>query len=265
MQSPDNFRDEAAIAELDGVVGDITPAPQGGQYIMVGDTRHFVPDGAAVTVKTGQRVDAGDILSEGIPHPSKLVRYRGLGAGRLAFVDEFRRAYKNEGLKANRRNIEILTRGLVNHVRVNDLDGPQSSLPDDVLEYQTLERDYQPRAGALAMRPKLARGMYLEQPAAHYTIGTRLTQRVIDDLDTRGVPEVMAHRDTPSFEPEMVRAMENLTNSPDWQVRMGGSYLGKGLQEAVHRGRTSQRGESYIPGLAEGKDFGMKLKTEGVY
>lgn len=265
VQSPDNFRDEAAIAELDGVVGAITPAPQGGQYVLVGDKQHFVPEGSAVTVKTGQRVDAGDILSEGIPHPSKLVRYRGLGAGRLAFVDEFRKAYKNEGLKANRRNIEILARGLVNHVRVNDLDGPQSSLPDDVLEYQTMERDYQPRVGTLAMRPKLARGMYLEQPAAHYTIGTRVTQRVADDLDAQGVPEIMAHSDTPSFEPEMVRAMENLTNSPDWQVRMGGSYLGKGLQEAVHRGRTSQRGESYIPGLAEGKDFGRKLETEGIY
>jgi hypothetical protein len=60
--------------------------------------------------------------------------------------------------------------------------------------------------------------------------------------------------------------METLTNSPDWQIRLGGSYLRKGLTEAVHRARGSEiTSTSYIPGLARGKGFGEELETEGTY
>lgn len=266
VQVPKTFRDSAAVASVDGTVKSVTDAPQGGKFVVVGDQQHFVPSGFEVQVKPGDRVEAGDIMSEGIPNPADLVKHRGLGAGRLEFVNLFRKAFTDQGLPANRRNIEIMTRGLANHVRVTELDGPDNSLPDDVLEYTSIERGYRPRYGARTGNPTAAIGRYLEKPALHYTIGTRVTKRVAEKLKKSGVGSITYHHDTPSFAPEMIRARETVSKSPDWQVRLGGWGLQKGLLEGLHRGATSDiNSTSYIPAMARSKGFGTQLQEEGVY
>ena len=265
-QAPKSFRGAAAIASVDGTVQSVEKAPQGGQFVTVNNERHFIPSGYESFVKPGDRVEEGDIMSEGIPNPLEIVRHRGVGDGRLQFVNTFKKAFTDSGMSASRRNIEILARGLVNHVQVNDLDGPNDSLPGDVVEYTSIERDYRPRYGSRTSGPGSARGGYLERPVMQYSIGTRVTKSVAENLKKRGIKEVTYHADPPSFEPKMVRAMENLTVSPDWQVRMGGSFLQKGLLEAVHRGRPSAtESVSFVPGLARSTDFGKRLKEEGVY
>jgi hypothetical protein len=80
------------------------------------------------------------------------------------------------------------------------------------------------------------------------------------------VKTVVAHPDAPVFEPVAVRAMETSMRSPDWQVRLGGSYLQKGLLEAAHRGRSSDLSTtSYVPPLLKAVDFGKELRTTGKY
>lgn len=266
VQVPSSFRGGATVATVDGTVTAIDTAPQGGHYVTVGGVKHRVKEGLTPTVKLNTRVEAGDVLSEGLPNPYDIVQYKGLGAGRLAFVDIFRNAYKKSSMPANRRNIELLTRGLINHVRMTSTDGVENALPDDIMEYTSIERNYKPRYGFRSHSPAAAIGKYLEQPVNQYTIGTRITPRVAEDLASAKIKSVMTHDDPPPFAPEMLRAMEHLTYDPDWQVRLGGSYLQKGLLEAVHRGRKSQlHSTSYIPALARGKDFGETLSETGVY
>lgn len=266
VQVPKAFREAATIARTDGTVKSVSEAPQGGQFVVVGDEQHYIPPKFKVFVKPGDRVDAGDVISEGLPNPMELVKYRGIGAGRLEFTNLFRDAFRKQGMPANRRNIELVARGLINHVRVTDLDGPNNTLPDDIVEYTSIERNYRPRYGHRKGMPKISVGNYLERPVNQYSIGTRVTKRVAKDLENAGIREVSYHKDPPPFVPQMVRAMETLTMSPDFQQRMAGSYLQKGLLESVHRGRSSQiSGPSYIPGLMRGKGFGDKLKTHGVY
>lgn len=266
VQVPKAFRGGAAVASTDGTVKEIKESPSGGSIITIGDTEHFSPKGATVNVKAGDRVEAGDVMSEGLPNPAELVRHRGIGAGRVDFMNIFRDAYKKSGLSANRRNIEILTRGLVNHVRVNELDGVDDAIPDDLVEFSSLERNYKPRYGFRVSKPSASVGTYLEKPALHYSVGTRVTNRVAKDMDSRGIKDIHVHADPPPFGPEMVRGMEQLSTTPDWQVRLGGSYLERGMLEALHRGRGSElKGVSYIPALARGATFGDKLKTEGLY
>ena len=265
VQGPDSFKDAAAIAHQDGIVQKIHPAPAGGTIIDVSGIEHFVPQGLNPTVQPGDRVEEGQQMSEGIPNPAELIQHAGIGDTRMRFVEEFKKAFANEGLKASRRNIELLARGLLNHVRVTDVEGPEGSFMDDVLEYNTLEHDYKPRTGSQRIAPQQAVGKYLESPVLHHTIGTKVTPGMIRGLKEAGIPDVLVHDDVPSFQPEMIRAMETLTYSPDWRVRLGGSYLQRGILEGVHRGRESSRGVSYIPALAESADFGKDLTTKGVY
>jgi len=263
---PSSFKNAATLASVDGIVQGVTTLPQGGSTISVGGVEHYVPPDTGIKVKAGDRVETGDIMTEGIPNPAEIVRYRGVGDGRLVFTKAFKDAFRANDMPANRRNIEILSRGLINHVRVTDTDGPEGALPDDLIEYGNMERDYKPRHGTVAKKPKAAVGMYLERPDLQYSIGTKINHRVAADLEKHGVHEIMAHADAPSFEPEMVRDIENLAQSPDWQVRLGGWGLEKGIIEATVRSRDSkEHSTSFIPGLARAKDFGQDLNASGIY
>ena len=257
VQVPTEFQGGAAISKHDGTIDAITDAPQGGKYVMVNGEQHWVPPGAQVTGKIGDVVEAGDVMSEGIPNPYEIVQHKGIGEGRRYFTDLLKKTFADSNLPAHRRNIELLSRGLINHVRITDPDGPEDTVPDDVVEYDGLVRGYQPRHGTKPMAPHQAVGMHLERPVLHYSIGTRVTPKVASTLKTHGIGEVQAHADVPSFQPEMNRAMETLSHSPDWMVRLGGFQLKKGLIESVHRGRSSDtHGTSYIPALAAGTEFG---------
>ena len=262
---PSSFRDAAALSRVEGVVDSVEDAPQGGKIIRIEGEEHFVPKGFEVQVKPKQEVFAGQRLSEGWINPAEMTQLRGLGAARLQLVDTYRNALKASGSSGNRRNLELISRGLLNHVRVTDLDGTDG-LPDDVMEYGEIERTYRPRYGFREQKARKSVGMYLEKPTLYHTIGTKITKEIAKELDDYGVDSVTVHNEPPPFEPIAVRAMETSMRSPDWQVRLGGSYLQKGLLEAAHRGRSSDpHGTSFIPSLLQGVDFGKELKTTGEY
>ena len=257
VEVPRTFHGGAAIAQTDGRVDAIEAAPQGGQYITIQGMQHWVPPDVGVNVAKGDTVDAGDVLSEGLPNPAEIVKHKGIGEGRRYFTEIFKKAMDSEKFGAHRRNVELLARGLVNHVRITDRDGPADTVPDDVVEYDHMIRGYQPRFGHQTMAPKQAVGLYLESPVLHYSVGTRVSPKVAKQLETYKVPAVTVHADPPSFEPEMTRAMETLSHSDDWMVRLGGFHLKKGLIESVHRARKSDtHGTSFIPALAQGSEFG---------
>lgn len=263
VEVPKTFAGSAPVAEEDGRISAIKPAPQGGRYVVINETEHWVPEGLALTKKVGEMVEEGDALADGVANPSAVVRHKGVGAGRLLFTHQLRKALQDAGVHAHRRNLELLSRGLINHVRITDVDGPADTVPDDLVEYDGIVRNYEPRYGFTKVAPNRAVGLYLEQPVLHYSIGTRVTKSVADDLRNFGVGEVTAHQDKPSFAPEMPRALEALGHADDWMVRLGGYNLKKTLLEAAQRGRASSPEEStsFIPALAQGVGFAQKFKT----
>jgi hypothetical protein len=261
VQVPKTFQGGAAISTVDGRVENVENAPQGGSFVTVGSAQHWVPPGQDVYVKKGETVEAGDVISGGIPNPAEITRFKGIGEGRRYFVDLMTRTLRDNGFPTNRRNVELLSRGLINHVRVTDPDGPLDTVPNDLVEYDDLVRGYQPRYGYKVMEPKQALGLYLEEPVMHYSIGTRLTPKAVKTLGEYKVKSVKVHADPPSFEPEMTRAMETLGHSADWMVRLGGFHLKKGLVTAAQHGEISElHGTSFFPSLAKGTEFGHPPK-----
>lgn len=255
VQTPEKFRGGAAHSLHDGTVSRIEEAPAGGQYVWVDGKRHYVAAGYDLKVKFGDDVEAGDVISEGMPDPSIVVEHKGIGEGRRYFVHAFRDAMRGAGMKVNRRNVELLSRGLINHVRLTEEYG--DNVPDDVVPYSTMEHIYEPREDHQVLTPDRAIGKYLERPVLHYSVGTRIRPSVAKELAAFGVSDVMAHDEPPPFQPEMIRGMNSLRHDPDWMTRMYGSGLKGGLLEAVHRGRTSdEEGTSFVPSLARAVDFG---------
>lgn len=256
IQTPKKFKGGAAHAEFDGHVSAIEEAPAGGQYVWIDSNRHYVPGGVPLKVKKGDEVEAGDVISEGFPHPDVVTKHKGVGEGKRYFVNAFRQAMQNAGMKVHRRNIELLARGLINHVRLTDELGDH--VPDDVVPYSTIEHVYEPRADHQSMQVgPAALGKYLERPVLHYSIGTKVRPSVLKELQHFGVGEVSVHTDPPPFQAEMIRGMYSLQNDPDWMTRMYGSGLKESLLDATHRGAVSDElGTSFVPSLARAVEFG---------
>lgn len=261
IQVPKTFAGGAAHAQLDGVVQSIREAPQGGHYLYVGGQEHYAPSGADLLVKAGDTVEAGDVLSDGTPNPAEIVRHKGVGEGRRYFVQSFRDILRRSGVPAHRRNIELLARGLINHVRLTDELGDWS--PDDVLPYQYSESQWQPRKGTITTPPKQAVGRYLERPVLHYSVGTPIRPSVVKMLDQYGVKSIAAHPEPPPFQAEMLRGMTSITEDPDWMTRMLGGYQQDSFLEAARRGGVSDTaGTSFVPALAQGEGFGQYGATK---
>jgi hypothetical protein len=255
IQVPKKMQGGASHATVDGVVQRVEPAPAGGHFVTINDQRHYVGEGFEVKVKKGDEIEAGDMLSDGIPNPAIITQYKGVGEGRRYFVNEFRKAMSNSGMQGHRRNIELLARGLINHVRLTE--ETEDNAPDDVVPYSTLEHTYKPREGHERLEPRKAVGQYLERPVLHYTIGTKIRPSMLKDFEEFGVTTLPVHKNPPPFEPHMVRGMYQLQHDPDWMTQMYGSGLKKSLLESVARGGTSEeRGTSFVPSLATGTDFG---------
>jgi DNA-directed RNA polymerase subunit beta' len=249
---PERFRGAAVLSHVDGKVDKISKAPQGGSYVHIGKERRHVPPHREVTVKPGDTVEMGDVLTDGTPSPSELGAYKGLGEARLYFATKFHDILRNNRAPGHRRHTETLARALYDRVRIVDPDGWKNHAPGDVLSYSMLRSEYSPRKGSEDKEPARALGGYLERPVLHYTIGTRMTPSVAARLSKHGVKSVKVHQDKPVFEPAIARVEDLLQKDPDWKVRLSGFGLKRSLLDAATHGSESPDDSlSYVPMLMD--------------
>lgn len=255
---PQNFPYKAAVAPKDGHVDRIQDAPQGGTYITVGGERVYVSPGYDLKVKVGDEVEAGDQLSDGVVDPKDVVKYKGVGEGRRYFAERFTQAMRDSGYAAHRRNVESVARALVDHVEIEDEDSAGSLLPGDVTSYSNWAFGYRPRPDSVKGPARQLVGKYLEQPALHYTIGTKITKRVADELDRFGRGnEVLANANPIAVTPVMQSIVKSTGTDRDWMSRLGTTYLKSRLLEDAQHGSTADaHGLNPLPGIARGVGFG---------
>jgi len=264
LNPPRVFKNAAAHAEVDGMVTSIVKSPAGGYDVYIGNQKHYVPSVAELKVKVGDKVEAGDLLSTGIPNPAKFIEHKGIGEGRRAFVKAYTDTLRSFGYPVHRRNTELIARGLVNYVQFTDRFG--NHYPGDVIEYSTLEHFWKPRKDARVVSLSNAKNYYLEEPVLHYSIGTRITPSVVKELQEYNIKEVLANDKPLPFKPLPVQAVEALGFDEDWLTRLLGGYQKRALQEAAAYGSVSDkyRTISYVPSLAEGVNFGKRWPNEAI-
>lgn len=262
---PKTFKHGATHAQDDGKIQKIEAAPQGGNYITIQGEQHYVKPGLGIKVKPGDTVEAGDVISEGVPNPAEIVQHKGIGEGRRYLVSSLRDAYSDAKVYAHRRNIELVSRGLIDHVKIDEEIG--NYVPGDVVPYSALVSGYQARTGSRLIDYRQAKGKYLERPVLHYTIGTKIRPSMMKDFKQFGVTRLEVHDEPPPFSPEMRPAEKSLEHDPDWAARMMGAGQKRGpgsLLSGLHRGDVSDtEGTSYVPSLLSGESFGRSGLSKG--
>ena len=267
MQSPSTFPNRAAVSEVHGRVDTVEEAPQGGFYVNIAGEKHYTLPGFDLTVKEGDTVEPGDQLSDGIVDVKDIIRLRGLGAGRMHYVNRLQQAFEDSGIGVSRRNLEYFARAALDHVQIESLDGLGDYLPDDVASYNTLTNSYQPPASAKMVETKNSVNQYLETPALHYTIGTKITPRIKNTLEENGINKLFTSTQEPKFTPLMVYLRRSKRYSDDWMAKLHTSYIADSLKTDAFKGSDTniERNIHFAPRIAIGKGFGEKIENTGQF
>ena len=77
VQSPKQSPYWATHAQKDGKVTGIKPAPTGGMFVSIDGSEHYINPGAKANYKVGDLVEAGDMLSDGVPNPAQFTKFKG--------------------------------------------------------------------------------------------------------------------------------------------------------------------------------------------
>ncbi|MGE5577734.1 MAG: DNA-directed RNA polymerase subunit beta', partial [Syntrophothermus sp.] len=132
---------QAIISEVDGVVhiSEVKGTRRVGIRMADGEEKSYqVPYGARLRVKDGQKVAAGDRLTEGSVNPHDILRISGVRGVQMYLVHEVQDVYRSQGVDINDKHIEVIVRQMLRKVKV-ETSGDTELLPGglvDIFEYE---------------------------------------------------------------------------------------------------------------------------------
>jgi DNA-directed RNA polymerase subunit beta' len=137
-------KDAAVVSEIDGIVS-FGEVERGNRRVMVtteeGEARKYlIPLGKHLRVHEGDRVLAGDRLSEGSIDPHEILRIKGENAVQKYLLDEIQSVYRLQGVAINDKHVEVIISQMLRKVRVEKA-GDTNFLEGDDVDKRILGRE----------------------------------------------------------------------------------------------------------------------------
>ncbi|MBE3591278.1 MAG: DNA-directed RNA polymerase subunit beta' [Firmicutes bacterium] len=132
---------QAVISEVDGVAEIVENRGRREVRIVQEDgtyQAYTVPFGARIRVRSGDRVEAGDELTEGSVNPHDILKIKGVRGVQQYILQEVQRVYRLQGVDINDKHIEIIIRQMLRKVKVEDA-GDTDLLPGGLVDMFELE------------------------------------------------------------------------------------------------------------------------------
>jgi len=109
-------------------------------YEEVEEREYVIPSGSRIRVRPGDRVKAGEQLTDGVIDPQDILRIMGRDAVQQYLVEEVQKVYRSQGVNINDKHIEIIIRQMLRRVRIES-PGDTDLLPGDLVdrfEYESI-------------------------------------------------------------------------------------------------------------------------------
>ncbi|MCP4641337.1 MAG: DNA-directed RNA polymerase subunit beta' [bacterium] len=159
-------KDPAVISHIDGIV-ELGGATKGMRKVKVippvGKEREYtIPPGKHLNVQAGDRVLAGQRLTDGPVIPQDILEVQGEDALRRYLLDEIQQVYRLQGVRTNDKHIEVIIRQMLRKVKVKDSPGDTSLLAQeevDRIKFQEINQQTLGKGGIPAEATPILQGI----------------------------------------------------------------------------------------------------------
>lgn len=136
-----NPKGQAIITEIAGTVKEIREVKDRREIEVEGDVEtktYQIPYGSRLKVSEGDRVEAGDELTEGSVDPKELLRVKGVRGVQEYILQEVQKVYRLQGVEINDKHVEVMIRQMMRKVRITD-SGDTDLLPGSFVDLHDYE------------------------------------------------------------------------------------------------------------------------------
>ncbi len=186
----------AVISHIDGMV-ELGGASKGMRKLKVnppvGKVREYtIPPGKHLNVQTGDRVYAGQRLTDGPIIPQDILAVQGEDALRRYLLDEVQQVYRLQGVRTNDKHIEVIIRQMLRKVRIKDDPGDTNFLAHqevDKIRFAEANEQTQRRDGRPAEAEPVLQGITKAALSTESFIAAasfQQTTRVLTEAALRG-------------------------------------------------------------------------------
>jgi DNA-directed RNA polymerase subunit beta' len=104
------------------------------------EREYFVPKGKLLLVDDGDRVQAGDPLTDGTPNPHEILRIKGVEELQKFLIKEIQMVYKLQGVDIHDKHFEIIIRQMLRKVRITD-PGDSRFIVREIVDKEDFEEE----------------------------------------------------------------------------------------------------------------------------
>ena len=150
-----------------------------------------VPYGSRLKVRDGDRIYAGDELTEGSVNPHDLLKIKGIQGVQVYLLQEVQRVYRLQGVDINDKHIEVMIRQMLRRVKLEE-PGDTDLLPGgliDIFEFEDENNRAIMRGGEPATAKALLMGITKASLATDSFLSAasfQETTRVLTDAAIKG-------------------------------------------------------------------------------
>ena len=213
----------------------------------------------AITVKVGDKVEEGDLLTKGVVAPHTLLEAAGVQKARQYLLNEIHKVYKQQGVDINDKHLEVIIRQILNNVRIIDR-GDARFLLGDLVTLEEFRKEIRELTAwnqeADRLRKDVMNAPLAEDIAAggHLiaTVGDPLTQTLIARAAKLGIEQVyvthgeeavevpLIEKRYPDGERELLRISRAALQTKGWLSAASFQRTTKVLSEAALRGEVDE-------------------------
>jgi len=208
-----------------------------------------------VTVRIGDKIEEGDLLTKGVVAPHTLLEAAGVQKARQYLLNEIHKVYKQQGVDINDKHLEVIIRQILNNVRIVDR-GDSRFLLGDLVALEEFRKEVQDLAvwnhEAERIREEAIGSTLAEDVVAGGHLlassGSALTREIIGSARKMGlsVVRILSNEETidialiekqlPDGERELLRISKAALQTKGWLSAASFQRTTKILAEAALRG-----------------------------
>lgn len=234
MHVPEAFPGGAVIAYKSGNVNKIENAADGGKHIFIDGHSHYALPTHELKVKQGQYISKGDVLTNGLINPAKIVETKGMYEGRKSLANSLQEVYADNGTHGHPKVFETIVRATLNLGKVVDQgDHFDHNIGDIVRWNQNLHLTEKKTESKHVNEDIVGYRNHEDINKGSFKLkqGTLIDHDIAHDLSKHGFKELNVYKNPLVLQPFMLGTERAALHKNDWLSNMGFRFVKNQLMD----------------------------------